>query len=69
MTDPAVKFYDAAANGYDLAKDPRCLWGWGGYPCPHMFGHFCSRELGHPGRCWDGGDRPRPDDRPCKTST
>jgi hypothetical protein len=53
--DPTVEFYDPAANGYDLAKDPRCLYGWGPpqYGCTHMFGHMCCRELGHPGRCDD----------------
>lgn len=61
-----VKFYDPSANGYDLAKDPRCLWGWG--DCGHGHGHACFRPYGHPGRCWDGGDRPGPGDGKCATS-
>lgn len=53
--DPAVEFYDPAANGYRLADDPRCLYGWGPPErgCHHRFGHMCCRELGHPGRCDD----------------
>lgn len=49
--DPAVEFYNGAVNDYDLAKDPRCLFGWGPPGCLCRFGHFCCRELGHPGLC------------------
>jgi hypothetical protein len=58
-----VGFYDPAANGYDLDKDPRCLFGWGPPPeknpgtppsCRCRFGHSCAREFKHPGKCWDG---------------
>lgn len=35
--DVEIAFYDPARDGYDLAKDPRCLWGCGG--CSHRFGH------------------------------
>lgn len=58
----AIKFYNGAPD-YDLAKDPRCLWGWG--PSP---GHVCFRPFGHDGMCWDGGDRPRRDGVPHQTS-
>lgn len=51
-----VKFYNGAVNDYDLAKDPRCLFGWGG--CGHGFGHACFRQFGHKGKCWDAGDSP-----------
>jgi hypothetical protein len=65
----AVKFYDGKANKYDVALDPRCLWGWGPGDvagCHCMFGHACFRPVGHPGKCWDGGDKPRPGDLPCE---
>lgn len=52
--DPDVAFYNPAENDYDLAKDPRCLWGWGPPSCGCSFGHWCFRELGHPGKCDDG---------------
>ena len=52
--DPAVEFYDPKANDYELAKDPRCLWGWGPPSCHCYSGHACFRELGHPGKCDDG---------------
>lgn len=58
VTGTEAKFYDPASNDYDLSKDPRCLWGWGGCGC--YFGHACFRELGHKGRCWEGGDKPIP---------
>lgn len=45
--------YDPKPDGYDLSKDPRCLFGWGPPTCHHMFGHACFRALGHPGRCGD----------------
>jgi len=51
---------------YDLALDPRCLWGWGG--CGHCFGHACFRPYRHDGRCWDAGDKPARGDRKCMTS-
>lgn len=50
-TDPAVEFYDPAKDGYDLSKDPRCLFGWGPPTCKCRFGHACFREFGHPGMC------------------
>jgi hypothetical protein len=60
--DEIASNYDPAVNDYDLAKDPRCCYGWGPPErgCTHMFGHACFRALGHPGECWDAGDRPRP---------
>lgn len=66
--DKAASSYDPAANGYRLAADPRCLWGWGPpeHDCPHRFGHACFRALGHPGMCWDGGERPEADHLPCE---
>lgn len=63
--DPAAQ-YDPAADNYDLSKDPRCLWGWGG--CVHPFGHACFRPYRHRGRCWDAGDKPDPDSDACHTS-
>lgn len=53
VVDPAVEFYDPQPNDYDLAKDPRCLWGWKPLSCTCYSGHMCRRELGHPGRCDD----------------
>lgn len=55
--DEAARFYDPRSNDYDLASDPRCLWGWGSPErgCTHMFGHACFRALGHRGECWDAG--------------
>lgn len=56
--------YDGAAHAYGVAKDPRCLWGWGPpgkKDCYHMFGHMCSRPLGHRGRCRDYPDGAKPD--------
>lgn len=47
--------HDPQAHDYDLAVDPRCLWGWGPPDCPHGWGHFCSRALGHAGLCGDDG--------------
>ena len=42
--------YDPAEHDYDLAQDPRCLWGW--EPAAHYpGGHGCIREYGHAGRC------------------
>lgn len=64
-TDPAVEFYNPAANDYALDKDPRCLWGWGPPACDHRFGHSCFRELGHPGRCDDSNEY---DPLPCEKS-
>lgn len=66
--DPTVQFYDPATNDYDLAKDPRCLYGWGPpyRDCAHRSGHACFRELGHPGRCIDHPGWP-PHDR-CETA-
>lgn len=67
----AVVGYDPAANDYDLAKDPRCLFGWGppaeknpGTPrsCRCSWGHGCIREFGHRGKCWDGLEDDQP---PC----
>ncbi len=63
--DSAVQFYDpfiydeSGQMTYELkpfAEDPRCLFGWGRPTrgCRCMFGHTCSREFGHPGRCRDG---------------
>ena len=65
--DPTVQFYDPATNDYDLAKDPRCLYGWGPPQrgCRHRFGHMCCREVGHPGRC---NDRTEYDPDPCMTA-
>jgi hypothetical protein len=62
--DAAAAAYDPAANGYDLDKDPRCLWGWGPpvAGCRHRFGHTCFRALRHPGRC---GDPDEPPLQPC----
>ena len=63
--DAAAERYDAEADGYDLSKDPRCLWGWGPPSCKHYFGHACFRALGHPGKCgYDSEDcrRQRPKD-------
>lgn len=59
-TVDAAKYYDPAVNGYDLDKDPRCLYGWGPSDrgCVHSFGHACFRPLGHGGECWDSGDKP-----------
>lgn len=62
--DAAIAAYDPSLNNYDLALDPRCLWGWGGCGC--MFGHACFRPLGHPGKCWDAGRPKRPGDLPCQ---
>ena len=55
--DEAARFYDGAPNNFDLAMDPRCLWGWGPPTkgCAHRFGHSCFRTFGHPGECWDAG--------------
>lgn len=47
--------YDPQVNDYDLAADPRCLWGWGPPECRHKFGHACFRALGHTGMCGDDG--------------
>ena len=67
-----IRSYDGRPNGYDLSKDPRCLWGWGPPTkgCTCMFGHACFRPLGHPGECWDGGGPldPVKDRRPCDTT-
>lgn len=63
--DPAVEFYDPKPNDYDLAKDPRCLWGWGPPTCNCMFGHSCRREFGHPGQCDDSDVN---QDAPCNKS-
>lgn len=49
--DPAVLHYDPKSNGYDIALDPRCLYGWGPPAQTHL--GYCSRELGHPGLCVD----------------
>lgn len=57
--------YDPAANDYNLATDPRCLWGWGPPTCSHRTGHACFRALGHAGMCGDDGSgcfRKRPAD-------
>ena len=53
--DRQAAAYDPATNNYDLAKDPRCLWGWGppDRQCGFRFGHACFRALGHPGDCGD----------------
>lgn len=65
--DTAVQCYDPYyqdGDGYQLKAfehDPRCLWGWGPPVCDCRFGHSCIRELGHPGKCWDGTD----DGPPC----
>lgn len=58
--DEIASMYDPAVNDYDLAKDPRCLYGWGPPTrgCHCRFGHACFRALGHRGRCWDAGERP-----------
>jgi hypothetical protein len=59
--DAAAAAYDPQANDYDLAKDPRCLWGWGPPTagCIHTrFGHTCFRAFGHPGKCADPMDQP-----------
>ncbi len=64
--DADVAHYNPASDGYDLAKDPRCLWGWGG--CGHPFGHACFRPHHHTGRCWDAGDKPARGDAKCATS-
>lgn len=53
--DPAVEFYDPQPNNYALEKDPRCLFGWGPPDCHCRFGHVCSREYRHPGKCVDNG--------------
>ena len=49
------KGYKNGSKVYLLAKDPRCLWGWGppNHDCIHRHGHMCCREVGHPGRCAD----------------
>lgn len=62
--DAEARSYDPAKNDYDLAKDPRCLWGWGPPSCRCSFGHACFRAFGHPGKCVDGGER-REGDLPC----
>lgn len=53
----AISLYNGAANDYELAKDPRCLYGWGPpqHGCNCRFGHACFRPVGHPGKCWDAG--------------
>jgi hypothetical protein len=62
----AVKMYDGKANNYNVALDPRCLFGWGPPDrCSCMFGHACFRPLGHPGKCWDGGNRPPKGEKAC----
>lgn len=58
--DEAAIRYDPAVNDYDLAKDPRCLYGWGPPDCNHMFGHGCFRALGHPGKCAEPVSDPLP---------
>jgi hypothetical protein len=65
LADREAASYDAAADDYDLAKDPRCLWGWGPPDCNHGWGHGCFRALGHDGMCGDddtGCHRKRPAD-------
>jgi hypothetical protein len=66
ISDEAAAEYNPAANDYDLAKDPRCLYGWGGVAsgCVHAYGHFCSRAVGHRGRCGTPG---LSKDYPCDT--
>jgi hypothetical protein len=61
--DEAAKRYDPAADDYDLAKDPRCLWGWGPPDCDCVFGHACFRAFGHPGKCGETQMSPLPCDR------
>jgi hypothetical protein len=72
--DPAVEYYDPHIYGADgkmtyelkpFDQDPRCLFGWGPPRCIHKFGHCCSRELGHKGRCIDNGT---PTDLPCRAA-
>jgi hypothetical protein len=67
--DIAARSYDPRPNGYDLAKDPRCLYGWGPPSCNCRFGHGCFRAFGHRGRCWDAGDAPseHANPLPCET--
>lgn len=63
--DRAAAGHDPQAHGYDLAVDPRCLWGWGPPTCAHVRGHACFRALGHDGLCGDDGTgcyRKRPAD-------
>ena len=63
--DEAAEYYNPAKDDYDLAKDPRCLWGWGPPACHCRYGHACFRTLGHPGRCGytdEGCRRQRPKD-------
>ncbi|SDD60070.1 hypothetical protein SAMN04488581_2634 [Mycolicibacterium neoaurum] len=69
MSRRVIKFYDPVANNYDLAKDPRCLFGWGppseenqGTPksCRCDWGHVCVFQFGHTGKCWDGVEQPTP---------
>lgn len=60
--DEAAASYNPAGDGYDLARDPRCLWGWGPPTggCHHMFGHACFRALGHDGPCSENLSDPLP---------
>lgn len=62
----SVKFvgsYSPSVNGYDLAKDPRCLYGW---DCPRTtFHHVCDRPYRHRGRCMVKGPPPR---FPCESA-
>ena len=67
VTEREVAYYNPAENDYDLSLDPRCLFGWGPgnvAGCHCMFGHACFRFLGHPGMCWDAGEK-RQGDPPC----
>lgn len=60
--DEAASGHDPQASGYDLAVDPRCLWGWGPPECQHRYGHACFRALGHGGLCgdlWEQEECPR----------
>lgn len=63
--DRAAEHYDPEEDGWDLTKDPRCLWGWGPPACRHRFGHACFRALGHDGRCGDPDEQEEcPSERP-----
>lgn len=71
VTDDMARRYDPATNDYDLATDPRCLWGWGPPErgCDCRSGHACFRAFGHRGKCWDAGGPlgPVADRLPCET--
>jgi len=68
--DEAASGHDPQASGYNLAADPRCLWGWGPPDCRHRMGHACFRALGHDGLCGDEFEQERcPRTRPADWDT